>query len=141
MELILELSGFTGSSPADSGATPDRKLGVIDPLRPDGAVPEERANQARPRAGMTYYLKNPSGAKLDAYFGTRSGATLHNTPRLADHALLRLYERQLERKIGKPKGVGPTRRALLYHRIFASKRWFGIDLWNRTNTRSGYLGI
>jgi len=102
--------------------------------------------------GMSYYLKNPSGSKLDAYFGTKEWRdAVHNSPRHPEHALLRLYERQMERlldmKIGKPKGVGPTRRALLYHLIFASKSQFGIDLWNRVNTPEWdgqdelYLGI
>jgi three-Cys-motif partner protein len=102
--------------------------------------------------GMAYYLKNPSGAKLHAYFGTTDWRDIvrHN-PKHCEHALLRLYERQMETllgmKIGKPKGVGPTRRALLYHLIFASKNQFGIDLWNQVNAREWdgqdelYLGI
>jgi three-Cys-motif partner protein len=90
--------------------------------------------------GMSYYLKNPSGAKLDAYFGTTAWRDIvRANPMHCEHALLRLYERQTEKlldmKIGKPKGVGPTRRALLYHLIFASKSQFGIDLWNKVNAR------
>lgn len=102
--------------------------------------------------GMSYYLKNPSGAKLDAYFGTTEWRDIVRAdPMHCEHALLRLYERQMERlfdmKTGKPKGVGPTRRALLYHLIFASKSQFGIDLWNRVNAREWdgqdelYLGV
>jgi three-Cys-motif partner protein len=90
--------------------------------------------------GMSYYLRNPSGSKLDAYFGTTEWRDIVRAePKHCEHALLRLYERQMETlldmKIGKPKGVGPTRRALLYHLIFASKSQFGIDLWNRVNAR------
>jgi three-Cys-motif partner protein len=102
--------------------------------------------------GMAYYLMNPSGAKLDGYFGTSDWRDIvrHN-PRHCEHALLRLYERRMETlldmKVGKPKGVGPTRRALLYHLVFASKNQFGIDLWNKVNAREWdgqdelYLGI
>jgi three-Cys-motif partner protein len=90
--------------------------------------------------GMTYYLKNPSGVKLDVYFGTTEWREIVLAdPKHCEHALLRLYERQMEKlldmKIGKPKGIGPTRRQLLYHLIFASKNQFGIDLWNKVNAR------
>jgi three-Cys-motif partner protein len=90
--------------------------------------------------GMAYYLRHPSGAKLDTYFGTDEWREIvSNDPKHCEHALLRLYERQMEKlldmKIGKPKGVGPTRRQLLYHLIFASKSEFGIDLWNKVNAR------
>jgi three-Cys-motif partner protein len=91
--------------------------------------------------GMPYYLRNPSGAKLDAYFGTPEWRNIvRDNPMHCEHALLRLYERQMEKllnmRIGRAKGVGPTRRQLLYHLIFASKSKFGIDLWNKVNARA-----
>jgi len=89
--------------------------------------------------GMTYYLNDPvAGAKIDRYFGHEEWRDIvRASPRHCEHALLRFYEEQiaglLGMQIGRPRGVGPTRRQLLYHLIFASKSQFGVDLWEKVN--------
>jgi three-Cys-motif partner protein len=91
--------------------------------------------------GMSYYLNNPvAGAKIDAYFGhPKWQEIVRANPTHCEHALLRLYEEQiaglLGMNIGRPRGVGPTRRQLLYHLIFASKNQFGVELWDKVNRR------
>jgi three-Cys-motif partner protein len=89
--------------------------------------------------GMTYYLNNrDAGAKIDRYFGHKEWRDIvRANPMHCEHALLRFYEDQmaslLGMQIGRPRGVGPTRRQLLYHLIFASKNQLGVRLWDRVN--------
>lgn len=89
--------------------------------------------------GMTAYLRDPAtGSKIDRYFGQEEWrAIVRANPKRCEHDLLRFYERQisglLDMQIGRPKGVGPTRRRFLYHLIFASKSQFGVNLWEKVN--------
>lgn len=89
--------------------------------------------------GMSYYLNDPvAGRKIDDYFGHEEWREIVRVnPRHCEHALLRFYEDQIAglfgMHIGRPRGVGPTRRQLLYHLIFASKNQFGVKLWDKVN--------
>jgi three-Cys-motif partner protein len=91
--------------------------------------------------GMSYYLNDPiAGSKIDDYFGHKEWREIvRANPTHCEHALLRFYEDQiaglLGMHIGRPRGVGPTRRQLLYHLTFASKNQFGVELWDKVNRR------
>jgi three-Cys-motif partner protein len=91
--------------------------------------------------GLTYYLRERRGEKLNEYFPPKTDwrSVAKANPAHAPAALRTLYENEMERlldfKIGKPKTISMGGRAL-YRLVFGSRKQLGVDLWNDICRRS-----
>jgi three-Cys-motif partner protein len=92
--------------------------------------------------GLSYYLREGRGAKLDNYFppGAPWRDVVTADPAHAPSALRAFYELEMTRllgfQIGQPKTISTGVGRALYRLVFASRKPLGINIWNDIRRRS-----